>query len=245
MTADCDGFALVCCVLKDMRGWVVKRSKTGAGFAPSSFTADDTRFWLSSASAIKEYNAEGKCLWTFPGQRYASYMECSGNTLYFVGYHSGILYAVDTISTASKLLTTDVKATGGLALFPAAKKLLFISSRNSLCQLDMQSGECRVITPSVWPGGGRLLTVNDKRALYIVPSTGGSNFFSCSVQGKVCNLRSVRHSAISADYRLNSRGDLLFIDQRDRNMPCISCLPALLPPPEASACKTPSPKGGQ
>ncbi|KAL6759473.1 hypothetical protein V8C86DRAFT_3133275 [Haematococcus lacustris] len=202
MTADCDGFAVVCCVYLEWVGWVVKRSKAGAGLA--------TLF-----------------------------------RLYYIGYESGYLYAVDTTSNASKLLTTNVKAPGGLALFHTTQKLLFMGGHKSLCQLDLQSGECRVITPSVWPEGGRLLTGNDQLALYIVPSTGGSNFFSCSVQGKVCNLRSVRHSAISADYRLNSRGDLLFIDQQDKELPSLSCLPALLPPPEASACKTLSSKGSQ
>ncbi|KAJ9514612.1 hypothetical protein QJQ45_016339 [Haematococcus lacustris] len=225
MTADCNGFALVSCVYEEGVGWVVKRSKTGAGFATLFRSWRLLQYMLLHVAAHLTGNHVRR--------------------LYFIGYHSGILYAVDTISNASKLLANNVKADGGLALFPAANKLLFISSRNSLCELDLQSGECQVITPSVWPEGGRLLTGNDQLALYIVPIAGGSNFFSCSMQGKVCNLRNVRHSAISADYRLNSRGDLLIIDQPDKELPRICCLPALLPPPEASACKTLSPKGCQ
>lgn len=149
--------------------------------------------------------------------------------LYFIGYCSGILYELDTLTHACKLLANNVKADGGLALFPATKKLVFMSGRNSLCELDVESRECRVITITMLPEGGRLLTGNDQLALLIVPIAGGSNIFSCSAQGKVCSLRCSRHSAISADFCLNSRGDLLFFDQPDKELPRLSCLLALLP----------------
>ncbi|KAJ9514174.1 hypothetical protein QJQ45_002281 [Haematococcus lacustris] len=196
--ADCDGFALVCCVKEEGVGWVVKRSKTGAGFATLF------RLYFIAKRSSQEY----------------------------------ALYALNAASQDNSLLAHDVKASGGLALFATAQKLLFISSRNSLCELDLQSGECRVITPTVWPDGGRLLTGNDQLALLIVARDGGSNFFSCTTNGKMCLLQNAQHSAVSADFGLNSRGDLLFIEQKDKELPRIRCLPALLPPPTACKCNT-------
>ncbi|GFH27609.1 hypothetical protein HaLaN_25961, partial [Haematococcus lacustris] len=171
-------------------------------------------------------------------------MEFLGDMLYFIAKRSSqeyALYALNTASQGSSLLAHDVKPSGGLALFATAQKFLFISSRNSLCRVDLQSRECQVITPSVWPEGGRLFTGNDQLALHAVPIAGGINFFSCSADGKMCLLLNVQHAAVSADYRLNSRGDLLYIEQKDKELPRICCLPALLPPPEATNLQDPEP----
>ncbi|KAJ9514327.1 hypothetical protein QJQ45_012327 [Haematococcus lacustris] len=109
----------------------------------------------------------------------------------------------------------------------------------------MQSGECQVITTMMWPEGGRLLTGNDQLALLIVPCTGGSNLFSCSAEGWLHRLGSVTPSAVFGDFCLNSRVNLLFVDQLDKELPRLRCLPALLPPPEATACKALGPKEPQ
>lgn len=249
--ADCDGFALVCCVKEEGVGWVMKRSKTGAGLATlfcldydptlTGFTANGTGFWVSHGNVIKQYSARGACLRTISWPVEASSLEFLGDMLYFIAKRSSqerAQYALNTTSQDHSLLAHDVKPSGGLALFATAQKLLFISSRNSLCQLDLQSRECQVITPSVWPGGGRLLTGNDKLALLIVPIAGGSIFLSCSADGKLCSLEVVPHTAVSAGFGLNSRGDLLFIEQKEKELPRIRCLPALLPPPTACKCKT-------
>ncbi|GFH27873.1 hypothetical protein HaLaN_26260, partial [Haematococcus lacustris] len=53
------------------------------------------------------------------------------------------MYMMDMRMAKLEELVSHVKPSGGLALFPAANKLLFISSRNSLCQLDIESKECR------------------------------------------------------------------------------------------------------
>ncbi|KAL6759484.1 hypothetical protein V8C86DRAFT_1285688 [Haematococcus lacustris] len=180
-----------------------------------------------------------------PSQAIRSCLICRAvKMLYFIAFLTGVLCAMDTTSGAIKVMANHVKSTGGMALLPAAQKLLFISSRNSLCQLDLQSGECQVITPSLWPEGGRLLTGSEQLALLIEPCTGGSNYFSCSAQGELRHLRCVQHSAVSPDYRLNSRGDLLFFERRGKELARLSCLPALLPPAEATACKVVWPKGG-
>ncbi|KAJ9514609.1 hypothetical protein QJQ45_016335, partial [Haematococcus lacustris] len=262
LIADCDGYAVVCCVEEEGVGWVVKRSKTGAGFTtlfsldfqPMGFAVNGTSFWICSYDrSIMEYSAAGVCLQRIAGPA-GAYMEFLGNTLFTVAYNNKCdpdLCCMDKMGRTVKLLVNHVKPSGSFALFPAAQKLLFISSRNNLCQLDLPSGECRVVTPSVWPEGGRLLTGNDQLALLIVPCTGGSNFFSCSMQGELHHLLSMSHSAVNGgfflnlnrDFRLNSRGDLLFIDQPDKALPRICCLPALLPPPEASASKILIPKG--
>ncbi|KAJ9514326.1 hypothetical protein QJQ45_012326 [Haematococcus lacustris] len=324
MTADCDGSALVCCVYEEGVGWVVKRSKTGAGlatlfsfwishgrnimkysaageclqsitgpanaaymaflgdtmpvasnegilrpaegqaypqltkfvssvtagldFEPNGFAVYGPSFWISHGKTIMEYSATGECLKSILGPANAAYMEFLGNTLYTIAYNNkwqAALYGMDKMGRTSKLLANHVQLSGGFALFPAAQILLFTSTHKSLCQLDLQLGECRVITTSFWPKDARLLTGNEQLALLVVFRGGGNDFFSCSSKGELLQLWSMPHSAVNRDYRLNSRGDLLFIDQHDKELPRICCLPALLPPPEASACKTLSPKGSQ
>ncbi|KAJ9514808.1 hypothetical protein QJQ45_028470 [Haematococcus lacustris] len=248
LTADCDGFALVCCVEEERVGWVVKRSKTGAGlamlfsldFEPNGFAVYGPSFWISHGKTIMEYSATGECLTSILGPANAAYMEFLGNTLYTIAYNNkwqAGLYGMDKMGRTSKLLANHVQLSGGFALFPAAQILLFTSTHNSLCQLDLQSGECRVITTSFWPKDARLLTGNDQLALLVVFRGGGNDFFSCSAKGELLQLWSMPHSAVNRDYRLNSRGDLLFIDQHDKELPRICCLPALLPPPEATTLR--------
>ncbi|GFH24283.1 hypothetical protein HaLaN_22048 [Haematococcus lacustris] len=181
---NCDGYAVVCCVEEEGVGWVVKRSKTGAGFTtlfsldfqPMGFAVNGTSFWICSYDrSIMEYSAAGVCLQRIAGPA-GAYMEFLGNTLFTVAYNNKCdpdLCCMDKMGRTVKLLVNHVKPSGSFALFPAAQKLLFISSRN------------------------------------------------------------------------NFRGDLLFIDQPDKALPRICCLPALLPPPEASASKILIPKGSQ
>lgn len=129
------------------------------------------------------------------------------------------------------LLTSRVMVTGGLALFPAANKLLFVSDRASLCELDMESKECRVIIANLEPEACRLRTWNDHHALLTVPSATGLSFYSCSLEGEVQPLQSTDALAADADFCVNSRGDVLFFEQGGKNgLPCLRCLPRLLPP---------------
>ncbi|GFH11572.1 hypothetical protein HaLaN_07091 [Haematococcus lacustris] len=109
-------------------------------------------------------------------------------------------------------LASRVMASGGLALFPTANKLLFISSRNSLCELDMESNECRVVVPSLEPEACRLRSWNDQHALLTVRSATGLSFYSCSLEG-----------------------------EGDKNgLPCLRRLPRLLPPTPPTVAANPS-----
>ncbi|KAJ9514805.1 hypothetical protein QJQ45_028472 [Haematococcus lacustris] len=309
ITADCDGYEVVCCVEEEGVGWVVKRSKTGAGFAmlfsvdfePSGFVANGTSFWLSNDTNIVEYNTAGECLQSIPGPSKASYMEffgdtspsekqlsykcisvhfntykdfeptgfasngtsfwvaygngimkyndkgyymgtiselanvsymeCTGNTLYFLAYDDkgrSALYALDEDSKAIMLLAHHVEPSGGFAIFPADQKLLFINTSNNLCELDLQSGECQGLRVSMGPEGGRLLTGNNELALLIVCNEGGSSCCSCSVQGGLCDLESMSHSAVNGEYCINSQGDLLFFSRPEEGLPRLKCMHGLL-----------------
>ncbi|GFH27607.1 hypothetical protein HaLaN_25958, partial [Haematococcus lacustris] len=83
-------------------------------------------------------------------------MEFLGDTLYFIAYNNkwcSALYALYEHSETGKLLANHVEPSGGFAIFPAAQTLLFTNTRNNLCKLDLQSGECRVLKVSSWLGG--------------------------------------------------------------------------------------------
>ncbi|KAJ9514302.1 hypothetical protein QJQ45_012330 [Haematococcus lacustris] len=196
ITADCDGYEVVCCVEEEGVGWVVKRSRAGAGFAmlfsvdfePSGFVANGTSFWLSNDTSIMEYNAAGGCLQSIPGPSKASYMEFFGDTLYFLAYDDkgrSALYALDEDSKAIMLLAHHVEPSGGFAIFPADQKLLFTNTSNNLCELDLQSGECQGLRVSMGPEGGRLLTGNNELALLIVVNT------LCTLHSPILNSRGI------------------------------------------------------
>ncbi|KAL6759483.1 hypothetical protein V8C86DRAFT_1285568 [Haematococcus lacustris] len=239
ITADCDGYEVVCCVEEEGVGWVVKRSRAGAGFAmlfsvdfePSGFVANGTSFWLSNVTSIMEYNAAGECLQSIPGPSKASYMEFFGDTLYFLAYDDkgrSALYALDEDSKAIMLMAHHVEPSGGFAIFPADQKLLFTNTSNNLCELDLQSGECQGLRVSLGSEGGRLLTGNNELALLIVCNEGGSSCCSCSVQGGLCYLESMSHSAVNGEYCINSQGDLLFFSRPEEGLPRLKCMHGLL-----------------
>ncbi|KAL6751584.1 hypothetical protein V8C86DRAFT_3030037 [Haematococcus lacustris] len=137
----------------------------------------------------------------------------------------------------AKQLVSHVKPSGGLALFPAAKKLLFISSRNSLCQLDIESKESRVITESM--EAGRLCSGTEKSALFISPAWPAEDIYyytPCSMEGVLDLERKTMLPATTTDCCVNSQGGLLLLDQPGRGKLARLCLlRGLLPCSEAAA----------
>ncbi|KAJ9511618.1 hypothetical protein QJQ45_007379 [Haematococcus lacustris] len=138
-------------------------------------------------------------------------------------------------------LASRVMVSGGLALFPAANKLLFISDRTSLCELDMESNECRVVVASLEPEACRLRSWNEQHALLTVRSATGLSFYSCSLEGEVRALQSTDALTADADFCVNNQGDVLFFEQGEKNgLPCLRRLPRLLPPTPLTAAANPS-----
>ncbi|KAL6759482.1 hypothetical protein V8C86DRAFT_2573171, partial [Haematococcus lacustris] len=248
ITARCDGYAVVCCVEEEGSGWVVKRSRAGAGFAmlfsvdfePTGFASNGTSFWVAYGNGIMKYNDKGYYMGTISELANVSYMECTGNTLYFIAdnkHGQSALYVCyedfdedasedsnedsnedvnedaneganeDANEDASKdankdyidfkLLANHVKPSGGLAIFPDDQTLLFVSTGNKLCKLDMSSGECQVFAETAWPVNGRLLTGNNRQALVLVDACGGLDLFRCHVRlGSLCHLQKVKFTAV-------------------------------------------------
>ncbi|GFH11573.1 hypothetical protein HaLaN_07092 [Haematococcus lacustris] len=71
LIADCGDYAAVYCVKSTGASWVVKRSKTGEGFAvlmrldytPSAFAAAHNRLWIAKQDAILEHVVGEDDLW--------------------------------------------------------------------------------------------------------------------------------------------------------------------------------------
>ncbi|GFH11570.1 hypothetical protein HaLaN_07089 [Haematococcus lacustris] len=133
----------------------------------------------------------------------------------------------------AKQLVSHVKPSGGLALMHAAKKLLFISSRNSLCELDIESKESRVITESM--EAGRLCSGTDKSALFISLTSSGSLYLTpCSMEGILDLERKIMLPATTTDCCVNSQGGLLMLEKPGKDKLARLCLMrGLLPCSEA------------
>ncbi|GFH27872.1 hypothetical protein HaLaN_26259, partial [Haematococcus lacustris] len=88
LVADCGGYAVTCWVEEEGEGWVVKRSKTGAGFAtlldfePTAFAVASSGRTLAAASGYIKLLEEGTAV-TVPGLDTSGYLECYDKQLDF------------------------------------------------------------------------------------------------------------------------------------------------------------------
>ncbi|KAJ9511620.1 hypothetical protein QJQ45_007380 [Haematococcus lacustris] len=249
LLADCCGFAVTCCVEEEGEGWVIKRSRTGAGFAtlrkltfvPLGFavsvTTDD--IWVAGPAImhVPNYQRKGWLRNTLEISKDDAvvHMDCLRGRLIYITA-AGVLYSLDKSwmtryeGGGPELLASHVKPSGGLALFPTANKLLFISDRASLCELDMESNEYRVMVASLEPEACQLRSWNEQHALLTVRSATGLRFYSCSLEGEVRALQSTDALTADADFCVNSQGDVLFFEHGENDgLPCLHRLPRLLP----------------
>ncbi|GFH11571.1 hypothetical protein HaLaN_07090, partial [Haematococcus lacustris] len=208
-------------------------------FEPTAFAVASSGNILVTASGfIHMFDIKGKAVTSrvaLPGPDTASYMECFNNCLIFTAADKMYTLDIDSFDRGHvKTLVSHVKPSGGLALFPTANKLLFISVHNSLCELDMESQECRVITESI-SLAGRLCSGTEKLALFISPtSTGSMHTYlmpcSMSTSGSMSTYGNPQHSALNADFCVNSSGDVLFFEQPGKGkLASLRKLPGLLP----------------
>ncbi|KAJ9511778.1 hypothetical protein QJQ45_022659 [Haematococcus lacustris] len=230
LVAECDGYAITCCVEEESKGWALKRSKTGAGFAtmfrfdsvdnfkPSAFAADPKgTIAVADRGSILIFDDEGNMHGFVPVEGTIDCMAClNDGRLIFIAddtmYKMNLRVAIEDDFIMEELVS-HVKPSGGLALMHAAKKLLFISSRNSLCQLDIESKESRVITESM-SLAGRLCSGTDKSALFISPTSSGSLYLTpCSMEGILDLERKIMLPATTTDCCVNSQGGLLMLEK--------------------------------
>ncbi|KAL6751582.1 hypothetical protein V8C86DRAFT_2775744 [Haematococcus lacustris] len=206
-------------------------------FEPSTFAADSGgTIAVAGDGHIHIFDCEGDLQYTVavPGQGSVACMSClrDGRLIFIV---DDTMYMIDLRTAATckaqvKVLVSHVKPSGGLALSPAANKLLFISSRNSLCELDMEFKECRVITENT--SAGRLCSGTEKSALCISPITPSYMYLTpCSMSGSMgtSTYHDGEQSAINADFCVNSSGDVLFFEPSRSSLTNLCKLPGLVP----------------
>ncbi|GFH22352.1 hypothetical protein HaLaN_19805 [Haematococcus lacustris] len=140
-------------------------SKGGASFnklfkldyEPSGFTVDgEGRIWLAQKNVVKRYTAEGKIIppaetVSAAPEAVVTALHCLGDKLYMLvdkkstpgqNQEQSVLMEHDMVNGSSKVVAEHLAADCRIAVLPNGK-VLFMTSSNRLCQLDLGSKEVK------------------------------------------------------------------------------------------------------
>ncbi|KAJ9514341.1 hypothetical protein QJQ45_012262 [Haematococcus lacustris] len=236
LTANCAGYAVLC-LCKDQLGSdsTVMGSRDGRCFetlfeltSESHGMAADREgcIWVAQGNKALQYNTSGAITgnhfslpnaYCFTPSTFTAVQRVN-DRFYYVDSNrvNESLRVHDTKSQSCSLLVKHVRSCTGFAVFPSffnGGKVLFISSSNSLCQLDLLSKKVKVLALDFPHPSARLFSGPGTLAALLVPAArkdpAGSSLYSCSAKGKLQLLRSgltVAHDMLA----VNKAGDVLY-----------------------------------
>ncbi|KAL6746996.1 hypothetical protein V8C86DRAFT_3202788 [Haematococcus lacustris] len=157
LIAGCGDYAAVCCVKSTGGPWVVKRSKTGKGFAillrldytPSAFAAAHNRLWIAKQDTILEHMVGEDDTRSLTPTR--------AMVVYTPGRGPGTAAQPATSHTANTCQLGRQHRVSGCVVHmqdcPAAG-LYIITQEGGLHLLDLRSGTCKQLAEQVQPSSG-------------------------------------------------------------------------------------------
>ncbi|KAJ9514342.1 hypothetical protein QJQ45_012263 [Haematococcus lacustris] len=242
LAADCAGYAVLC-LCKDGKDGDsnVIGSRDGAGFATlfemtsesHGLAADpEGLIWIAQGNIARRYYPTGAitstCLSlpnascftpsTFTPSTFTAVQRINDSFFYIDSNTvKEALRVYDTKSRVISLLVKHVRPFNLFAVYTSGStncgKVLFISSSNSLCQLDLGSKEVKVLMVSFPHPSARFFSGPGPLAAMLVPDPSQppatSSLYSYSEEGKLQLLRSgltVAHNMLA----VNKAGDVLF-----------------------------------